>query len=357
VYGRKWIAERRLAPRIRELYGDLFRVEIGPYLGALTLAEIKPATIRSWRKRLLDAGRSESQAVKAYRLLRAILMTAVRDDEILTKNACRIKGYDTYHVPERPTATVGQVYALAAAMPARFAALIVLAAFSGLRWGELVALHRSDVDLDSGTVRVHRKLAALRHGMEFGPPKSAAGVRIVALPAAAVVELRHHLAQYVKEDDEALLFTGEKGALLQSGNFGRAVKWAASVEAAGLPTGFHFHDLRHTGNTLAAASGAGARELMHRMGPSSMRVALIFQHATSERDREIAAGMDRRIAGEPRTDGAPKKDRRKRRRKKREDGDDGTAGVPRPGGLAARGSHARSKGSGPGVGPGRGNRL
>jgi integrase len=59
---------------------------------------------------------------------------------------------------------------------------------------------------------------------------------------------------------------------------------------------FHFHDLRHTGNTLAAASGASTRELMHRMGHASMRAMLIHQHATSERDREIAAGMDQRIA-------------------------------------------------------------
>ena len=64
--------------------------------------------------------------------------------------------------------------------------------------------------------------------------------------------------------------------------------------------GFHFHDLRHTGNTLAAASGASTRELMHRMGHGTMRAALIYQHATNERDREIARAMDRRITGEGR---------------------------------------------------------
>jgi integrase len=68
------------------------------------------------------------------------------------------------------------------------------------------------------------------------------------------------------------------------------------VKKAGAPAGFHFHDLRHTGNTLAAASGASTRELMNRMGHSSMRAALIYQHASSERDKEIAAGMDKRIA-------------------------------------------------------------
>jgi integrase len=67
---------------------------------------------------------------------------------------------------------------------------------------------------------------------------------------------------------------------------------------AGLPAGFHFHDLRHTGNNLAAASGASTRELMHRMGHGSMRAALIYQHATGERDREIANALQFRIERE-----------------------------------------------------------
>lgn len=295
-YGQTWISERKLAPRTRENYEDLFRLRIRPYLGELALGAIRPQTIRSWRKRLLDGGTPEPQAVKAYSLLRAILNTAVKEDEIIRQNPCRIKGYDKYHTPERPIATVAQVYKLADAMPARFRALILVAAFSGLRWGELAALRRSDVDLATGVVRVPRKLAALRNRMEFGPPKSEAGNRTVTLPAAALKALKPHMLQHVAAGADALVFTGDKGALLRTGNFGRAVKWKATIEAVGLPTGFHFHDLRHTGNNLAASTGASTRELMHRMGHSSMRAALIYQHATSERDREIAAGMDARIA-------------------------------------------------------------
>jgi integrase len=56
------------------------------------------------------------------------------------------------------------------------------------------------------------------------------------------------------------------------------------------------HDLRHTGNTLAAATGASTRELMHRMGHASVRAALIYQHATQDRDREIADALSKRIA-------------------------------------------------------------
>jgi integrase len=65
---------------------------------------------------------------------------------------------------------------------------------------------------------------------------------------------------------------------------------------SGLPDGFHFHDLRHTGNKLAVAAGASTRELMYRMGQSGVRAALIYQHATNDRDCEIALAIDAGLA-------------------------------------------------------------
>ena len=221
----------------------------------------------------------------------------MKEDEIIRQNPCRIKGYDGYHTPERPTATIAQVFALADAMPPRFSALIVVAAFSSLRWGELAELRRKDVDLDTGVVRVSRKLAVLVDHVEIGPPKSAAGIRVVVLPAVALEALKAHVAKYVGDQPEALIFTGAKGRHLRASTFGPAVRWRDTVAALGLP-GFHFHDLRHTGNNLAASAGASTRELMHRMGHSTVRAALIYQHATDERAREIAKRMDRRIARE-----------------------------------------------------------
>ena len=125
-----------------------------------------------------------------------------------------------------------------------------------------------------------------------GPPKSTAGVRAVALPAMIVDVMRAHLAEFPAERKE-LVFRGPLGAPLRRNNFHRSVHWSKIVVEAGLPAGFHFHDLRHTGNNLAAASGASTRELMYRMGHGSMRAALIYQHATSQRDREIAAALQK----------------------------------------------------------------
>ena len=188
--------------------------------------------------------------------------------------------------------------ALSELVAPRFRALVLLAAFTGLRWGELVAVRRCDLDLDAGTVRISRKFAELRDGRRVaGPPKSAAGVRVVALPAMLIDAMKRHLAEFPAED-EGLVFRGPLGAPLRRNNFHRSVRWSQSVVQAGLPAGFHFHDLRHTGNNLAAASGASTRELMHRMGHGSMRAALIYQHATGERDREIADALQFRIERE-----------------------------------------------------------
>jgi integrase len=229
-----------------------------------------------------------------------VLNTAV-DDGSIKKNPCRIKGPGQHRTPERPTATVQQVYALAELMPARFRVLVLAAAMTGLRWGELITLRRRDFDLSTGTVAVHRRIAQLRQGeMQVGPTKSAAGVRTVALPAVLVPELQSHISKFAEERIDGLVFTGSRKSALRRGNFHRETKWTKTVINAGLPAGFHFHDLRHTGNQLAASAGASTRELMHRMGHGSMRAALIYQHATSDRDRGTADRMSALVeAGKP----------------------------------------------------------
>jgi integrase len=115
------------------------------------------ARVRRWRKKLLDSGVSEVTAAKAYRLLRAVFNTAL-DDGLIRRNPCRIKGADRENSPERPVLTVTQVYALADAVGLRYRALILLAAFTSLRWAELAALTPADIDLDARIVRVTRQL-------------------------------------------------------------------------------------------------------------------------------------------------------------------------------------------------------
>jgi len=89
---------------------------------------------------------------------------------MIRRNPCRIKGADREHSPERPVLTVAQVYALADAVGLRYRALILLAAFTSLRWAELAALTPADIDLDARTVRVTRQLDRLAAvSLEFPP--------------------------------------------------------------------------------------------------------------------------------------------------------------------------------------------
>lgn len=127
--------------------------------------------------------------------------------------------------------------------------------------------------------------------MTLGPPKSRAGERTVNIPASIVADIRAHLAKYTKPENDALVFTGPKGGPLRRSGFNKLTRWTDVVRVMGVP-GLHFHDLRHTGNTLAADQGVSLRNLMARMGHDNERAALIYQHSSNRADRLVAEGLD-----------------------------------------------------------------
>jgi integrase len=127
-------------------------------------------------------------------------------------------------------------------------------------------------------------------GLTRGAPKSRAGRRTVTVPQALRADLVRHLAEYVGPNPDDLVFTMQRGGPMRRGNFNPATNWKKNVTAIGVPD-LHFHDLRHTGNTLAAATGSSLRDLMTRMGHDSPRAAMIYQHATNTADQLIADGL------------------------------------------------------------------
>jgi integrase len=227
---------------------------------------------------------------------KAVLNTAL-DDGAIKRNPCRIKGAGQEDSPERPTLTIAQVYALADVVTRRYRALVLLAMFSSLRWGELGGLRQCDIDLAARTVRVTRQLnEADGGGFEFGPPKSRAGKRSVPIPEVIIPIIRWHLVCFAEPGDEGLVFTSPAGKPLRHSNFRRRV-WLPALRASKVPAS-HFHDLRHTGNTLAANAGASLRELMDRMGHDSERAALIYLHSSDERQHQIADALSQLAAQE-----------------------------------------------------------
>jgi integrase len=216
------------------------------------------------------------------------MRTAI-DDELLRRNQCRIKGADKDNSPERPAASVAEVYAIAAEMRPWYRALVLLAAFTSLRWGELIALRRRDLDLDEGFVTVRASVAEIESKLDDVRPKSLAGVGEVGVPPVLLPELREHVRRWAEPGSRGRVFVGPKGATPRRSNVNRL--WQSAARKAGIDpaVGLHFHDLRHTGNHLT--KGASLKDVMRRLGRASTRAALIYQHADRESERAIASGL------------------------------------------------------------------
>ena len=253
-YAQTWIEERPgLRAKTVELYRYLLRRHLAQTFGRMALADISEQRVRAWRKSRLDAGASPITVAKAYRLLKAVLNTAV-DDGLIRRNPCRIKGGGQEKSPERQVLSMPDIAALVEAIDQRYRGLVLLAIFCSLRWGELAALRRSDLDLAARTVRVARQVTTLSSGKQIiGPPKSAAGSRADIVPEFIAPALQLHLRWLAQPGEDELLFTSPEGKALRYDNFRHCV-WYPALRSAGLPR-VHFHDLRHTGNQLAADAG------------------------------------------------------------------------------------------------------
>jgi integrase len=133
----------------------------------------------------------------------------------------------------------------------------------------------------------------------------------VVFPGHIGADLKTHLADFVAPEADALVFTSPTGTPLRHNNFRRRV-WLPALAEAGLNE-LHFHDLRHTGNDLTAATGATLREMMDRMGHSSPRAALIYMHGNDGRQRKIADSLNRLAQSELSRNGQRPKDSPRRK--------------------------------------------
>lgn len=301
VYAEQWLSNRHdLRPRTRELYRSQLNRHLLPAFKTAPLGKITTAKVRTWRA-AIEASNPVT-AAKCYRLLRTILATAVEDGKLLV-NPCTIKRAGQERSPERPIPTADQIVALAAELPERYRALVYTAAYAGLRLGECAALTRERVDLVHRTIAVTEQAQRVNgRGRIVVSPKTEAGRRTVAIPKTLADILSDHLAQFTGPEPGALVFTGERGAPIEGANW--SLRFRKAREAIGLGS-LHFHDLRHFAGTTAASTGASTRELMARLGHASPRAALIYQHATAERDHAIADAVDAVLSKSRQTPDAP----------------------------------------------------
>lgn len=288
AYTQKWMGQRALRPRTRSLYDGLLERLILPTLGDAEMVTLTPAVIRAWHAGL--GGDHPTQNAHAYALLHAVCATAVQD-EVLDANPCRIRSaMQTKRKRQVDVIGPDQVERLAAEMPANLAASVTMAAWCGLRWGETSELRRADVAADASVLHVRRAVTYRSGSFTVGEPKTAAGVRDVAVPPHIRPIIKDHLNNHVGRAADSLLFCDDDGTHLRADRY--RPHWEAARAAIGKPT-LRVHDLRHVGAVLAAQSGATTAELMHRLGHTTPQMALRYQHVAAGRDAEIAERMSR----------------------------------------------------------------
>lgn len=327
-YGRHWIATHpKIKTTTAELYRGDFDRHIEPYLGHLRLREVSTAIVREWHARLRADLRDalsttashrratrrdgSATAARAYRLLTSIMSTAVRDGEV-DQNPCTLEGAGRPAAEvgqdERPTLSAAEVQALADTVPHRYRALVLVLAWCGLRIGEATALRRADVDLTPGaeSLRVSERVYRVAGQWNYDSPKSRAGRRRVPVPPHVAAELAAHLTTYAGPSDDALVFATATGRECQ----GVASKCITRrLDAMGRDD-VRVHDLRHTGNTLAAIAGASQPELMRRMGHASAAAAQSYLHTVEDHGRAVADTLSAIADG---TNVVPLSSRRRRR--------------------------------------------
>jgi integrase len=242
--------------------------------GSWLLSSITSDDVRAWHTKM---GKGTPTARShAYGLLRTIMGTATSDGKI-SLNPCVIRAAgSTKRVHKIRPATLQELEAITNAMPVQYQAMILLASWCALRFGELTELRRKDIELtdytetvdegndvevQEGVIRIRRAVVRVGDGFQVTTPKSDAGTRDVAMPPNLVPMIKAHLEAHVGPEPGALLFPAKHGGHLAPATLYR--RFYTARTAAKRPD-LRFHDLRHSGAVLAAMTGATLAELIGR---------------------------------------------------------------------------------------------
>jgi integrase len=290
-YTATWLEHRTLKDRTREHYAKLLDRHILPALGATPIRRLTPAAVREWHAK--TATGTPTVRAHAYMLLKTICATAVSDD-LLPANPCRIRGAgQAKRVSRTEPAALDELATIVDAMPERYKLMVLLAAWCGLRFGELTELRGRDLDTKQGVIRLRRAVVWVGGKPVVTTPKSHAGTRDVNIPAGLLPAAREHLLRHGVGRDGLLFPAARTDTHMRPATLARVFYTAR--EKAGRPD-LRFHDLRHTGAVLAAGTGATLAELMARLGHSTPQAAMRYQHAAKGRDAQIAAALDELLA-------------------------------------------------------------
>ena len=280
---RSWSDAHRVADITWVTYDSHIRKHILTRWSGTALGEIQRIAVKGWVNKTLRPNMADKSAQDILVLFSMILGEAV-DEGLIGANPCRNLQISFQDRPEQPHAATDEVDALAGRMAPDHGLMVVTAAYTGLRWGELAGLQWSRTYLDEDPrIEVDLKLGALhevRGRLELGPPKPPASVRAVHLPPLLADALRAHRERH---PDGRFVFTGSGGGLCRRSNFRRRVWLPAQVgdETKGAPLNreLHFHDLRHMHETWLIEDRVPR---IMRLGHKRKDVDDIYSHVTEQ---------------------------------------------------------------------------
>lgn len=316
-----YMDEGDLKPRTRDLYSSQWQRLVAQTLGDQAVTSVTPTMVAQWRASLPPAPRQREQVGD---LVRAVLNLAIERQLVLSNPAAtsRRKTRDKRGAQRDPKRTFrltrDQVATAADAMPEHRRFAVLFAAGTGVRFGEMAALRRSDLVIevdDAGVmtrarVRIERAVTRARgeDGRMVtieGMPKTAAGVRTLAVPSRLHSELERHLSAYAAPGANGLIFPGISGGHLTSSELygekpgvrkngkGRKARlsrgrgWFRARVEAGVPNA-RWHLLRHTAISEAVDAGARPADLLARFGHTDLATSAIYQHSAAEADDNLA---------------------------------------------------------------------
>ncbi|AEV87659.1 integrase [Actinoplanes sp. SE50] len=291
-----WLAAHQVSKSTAAKHQTYLKVHLLPRFGDTPNNDITRMMVRTWIKELSQR-RAPATVTDILALLSMLLGEAVEERRI-TINPCRRLRPAAVPKAERPWATPAQVLAIASHLNQPEATLVITAAYTGMRWGELVGLQRHNCDLRDARIHIDPKVGALHEiagTLELGPPKTPAAVRTIALPPFLVTRLREHL----DSRDHVHVFAGADGGLHRRSNFARRF-WRPATDGdpkkliVPVIPGMHFHDLRHTHKTWMIEDGVPEVAQAKRLGHRLPGVRGIYSHVSPAVEQRLVDGLQKR---------------------------------------------------------------